>query len=232
MSAPLSRSADGAPDRTQEGPPLLVVTVSFAAITVVAAVLGAGSPRLTATPAEVLAYDTSNGTLMRLAATLMFGSAIPLVISAVTLQQRLRRLGVVAPGPQMGVAGGVLAAASLAASALFTWTAAQTSGLADANLAAALRTLALATGGPGFVAAFGLLVAGIAVPALVLRMVPRALAWAGLVVGVLALLSTFVLFSDALDLLLPVGRFGGALFLVAVAALLPHTRPCRTGARN
>jgi hypothetical protein len=69
----------------------------------------------------------------------------------------------------------------------------------------------------------GLLVLGLAVPAVVLKFLPGWLAWAGMVIGGLALLSTFGIITSALYPLIPVGRFGGLLFLVAVAVLLPHS---------
>jgi len=221
---PVPPAADTAARRSREGgPPLLVPALAFGVLTVAGAVLGSGGPRPAATAAEVLAYDANHGGIMRVAAALLLGSAIPLVICAVTLYRRLRRLGVLAPGPLMGVAGGVLAAASLVASTLFAWTAAETAGLGDPALARVLTTLSFAAGGVGFVAPFGLLIAGIAVPALILRLLPRALAWAALVVTVLAMLTTFALISDVLYPLLPVGRFGGVLVLIAAAALLPRS---------
>jgi hypothetical protein len=66
-------------------------------------------------------------------------------------------------------------------------------------------------------------VLGLAVPAVIMKFLPAWLGWAGMVIGVLALLSTFGLITSALYPLIPVGRFGGLLFLVAVALLLPHT---------
>lgn len=115
-------------------------------------------------------------------------------------------------------------------SALTSWAAVQTAGLGDSALARLLATLWFATGGVGFVAPFGLLLVGIAVPALVLKLLPRPLAWAGLAVGVLAMLSTFALFTGLLHPLLPVGRFGGVLFLIAVAAA-PAVHPPQGGRR-
>jgi len=195
-TTPTSSSAPSSRWRRQGGPPLLVPVLAFAVLTVASAALGASAPRPDTSAAQVLTYDNGHGTVMTVAAAVLFGSTIPLIISAATLYRKLRRLGVGAPGPLMGFAGGMLAAASLAASALFTWTAAQ--------------------------------IAGIAVPALILRLLPRALAWAGLVIAALALLSTFAMLTTALYPLLPIGRFGGVLFLIAVAALLPsqaHRRP-------
>lgn len=227
-TTPTSTSTTSTHWRRQGGPPLLVPVLAFAVLTVASGALGASAPRPDTSAAHVLTYDTAHTTVMTVAAAVLFGSTIPLVICAATLYRKLRRLDVAAPGPLMGFAGGILAAASLAASALFTWTAAQTAQLGDPALARALTTLSFATGATGFVVPFGLLLAGIAVPALILRLLPRALAWAGLVIAALALLSTFAMLTPALYPLLPIGRFGGVLFLIAVAALLPsqaHRQP-------
>jgi hypothetical protein len=206
------------------GPHLLIPGLSLAVLTVVGGVLGGSGPRPDSSAADVLAYTAANATLVGVAAALLFGSAFPLVVYAATVLRRFRRLGIAAPGPVMGLAGAVLAAAALMASALFSWAAAQTAGLGDPAIARLLATLWFATGGVGFVAPFGLLLAGIAVPALIGRLLPAWLAWAGLVVAALAVLSTFALITPALYVLLPVGRFGGLLFLLAVAVLLPVAR--------
>lgn len=218
-------TSTGAPRRAdrQAGPPLLVPAVAFAGLTVAGAILGGAGPRPGWAPEEVLAYAATHGTSMSVAAALLLGSAFPLVVYAATVVRRMQRLGVTAPGPLIGLAGAVLAAASIAASALFSWTAAQTAVLGDAALAKTLATLWFATGGVGFVAPFGLLLIGIAVPALILRLLPRALAWSALVVGILALASTFALITDVLFPLLPIGRFGGVLVLLGTAILLPAT---------
>lgn len=79
-------------------------------------------------------------------------------------------------------------------------------------------------GGVGFVVGIGLLMAGIAVPALVLRLVPRWLAWAGMVIAVVSELSFFALIWPGLDVLLPIGRFGGLVWLIAIGFLLPRSR--------
>ena len=148
---PVQPAADTASRRHREaGPPLLVPALAFAVLTGAGAALGAGVPRPGATATEVLAYDTGHTTVINVAAALLLGSTFPLVICAVTLYRRLRRLGVLAPGPLMGVAGALLAATALTASALFSWTATQSAGLADPALARALTTLSFATGGIGF----------------------------------------------------------------------------------
>lgn len=224
QSLPPQPSVTTSRRRSREGgPPLLLPAVAFAGLTIAVAVLGWGTPRPAASAAEVFAYTAGHPTSIRIGAALLLGSTFPLVICAVTLYRRLRRLGVSAPGPLMGVAGALLAATALAASALFSWTATQSVELGDPALVRALTTLSFAAGGVGFVAPFGLLVAGIAVPALILRLLHTSLAWTGLVIAGLAILSTLALISDALYPLLPLGRFGGLLFLIAAAGLLPRS---------
>jgi hypothetical protein len=212
-----------APRRAQEGPPLWIPAVSFAGLTVAGAIIGAGGPRPDSAPADVLAYSVANPTLAAVGAALLLGTAFPLVVFAATAVTRYRRLGVAAPGPLMGFAGAVLAAASVSLSALFSWTAVQIAPLGDPTTAKLLAQLWFATGAFGFAAPMGLLVLGLAVPAVILKFLPGWLAWAGMVIGGLALLSTFGIITSVLYPLIPVGRFGGLLFLVAVAVLLPHS---------
>jgi hypothetical protein len=208
--------------RGQDGPPLLIPAASLAGLTAAGAVIGSSGPRPDSTPDEVLAYAAANPTLVTVAAALLFGSAFPLVVYAATAVTRYRRLGVSAPGPLMGFAGAVMAAVAVTLSALFSWTSVQVAGLGDTAIAKLLSQLWFATGAFGFAAPMGLLVLGLAVPAVLLKLLPPWLAWAGMVIGVLALLSTFGIITSALYPLIPVGRFGGVLFLLAVALLLPR----------
>jgi hypothetical protein len=76
----------------------------------------------------------------------------------------------------------------------------------------------------GFVAPFGLLIAGIAVPSLIIGLLPRPLAWIGLVVAAFSVISTFVLLTSVLDFTLPVGRFLGLAWLISASILLPRSR--------
>ncbi|MGI8695416.1 MAG: DUF4386 domain-containing protein [Mycobacteriales bacterium] len=213
-------------DRTASpgGPPPLVPALAFGVLTIAAVVAGVGIPRPGASAAHALAYDSGHVGLLRLLATLLFASSIPLAIWAAVTYRRLRGLGVGGPGPLMGFAGGILAAVSVAASGLFTWTAAESAGIGNAAIARVLTSAAFAFGAAGFVVPLGLLVAGFAVPALILHLLPRPIAWAGLVISVLAMASTLTLLTASLDPLLPIGRFGGLLWIVVAAAMLPRDR--------
>lgn len=208
----------------QGGPPLLAPALAYGALTIASVALSARIPQPAASAASLLAYVRSHHTFMQVAGCLEFAAAVPLAIWTATGYRRLRTLGVNAPGAVIGLAGGLLAAASLALSGLVSWTVSQVSGTVEAGLARVLADLSFATGGTGFVAPLGLLLAGMAVPALILRLLPRWLAWTGLAVAAIAELSTFSLLTSALDATLPVGRFGGLLWLVAVSVLLPRTR--------
>lgn len=132
----------------------------------------------------------------------------------------------------MGFACALLAAGSIAASGLLTWTAAQSADLADPGIARTLTTASFAAGAAGFVVPLGLLIAGIAVPTLILGLLPRPVAWTGLIISVLAMLSTLTLLAPALDPLLPIGRFGALLWIITVAALLPRNRTQPTTATS
>jgi hypothetical protein len=142
-------------------------------------------------------------------------------VYAAVLARRMRGLGVTGPAPLNGLGGAVLAGSSAVASALAGWAGVQAAPLADPAVSKVLAVLWFAAGGVGFVAPLGLLLIGIAVPALRARLLPAPLGWAALAVGILGVLSTAALVTDALYLLLPVGRFGGLLVLLATALLLP-----------
>jgi hypothetical protein len=66
--------------------------------------------------------------------------------------------------------------------------------------------------------------AGVAVPSLILGLVPRPLAWAGLVVAAAGVLSTLTLLTSTVDFTLSVGRFAGLIWLVAASITLPQSR--------
>lgn len=84
--------------------------------------------------------------------------------------------------------------------------------------------MSFAAGGFAHVLGLGLLVAGIAVPGLLLRLIPTGFAWVGLVIAVLAELSFLSMVVEPLQILIPIGRFGSLIWLVAAGFLLPITR--------
>jgi hypothetical protein len=219
-----------APSRRQGGPHLGVLAIVSAALVVAAIVIGAALAGGTvfvspfAGKAAVAAYAQQDWASIRVTAMLQFGSAVPFGILAATAFARLQRLGVRVPGPSIGFTGGLTAAILLMVSALATYLLSRPELTTDATLALALSFLAFATGGVGYVTGMGLLLAGIAVPSLILGLLPRWLAWAGLVIAALSELSFLSLAIEPLQFLLPIGRFGGLAWLIVAGFLLPVDR--------
>ncbi|MFI0981368.1 DUF4386 domain-containing protein [Streptomyces sp. NPDC021093] len=208
----------------QAGPPLLLPVLSFAVLTIAYVVLNSSTPQPTATGADVLAYTQGNGTTIRIGAFLLLASAVPLAVLAGVLYRRLRALGITAPGSALTLVGGVMASLALTLSALFAWTGERLADDAAPALARAVADLSFLTGGVTYAVAFGLLVAGVAVTGLRAGLLPKPLARVGCVLAAAGLLATLSLLADPFGFALPVVRFGGLIWLVWVAAVLPRTR--------
>jgi hypothetical protein len=214
--------------RPRGGPPLLAPALAYGALMVTAVILSARTPQPSASAASVLAYDLGHHAILKVAGCLGFAASLPLAIWSATVYRRQRTsLGITAPGAVISIAGGLLAAASLALTGLVTWVSSQLPAASDPALARALVDLSFATGSAGFVAPLGLLVAGIAVPGLIIGLLPRWLAWAGLVIAAVSELSVFALLTSALDFTFPVGRFLGLAWLITASVMLPASRRAR-----
>lgn len=195
------------PNRTRrrpDGPPPGVVAAIALAFTV----------------ASVVAYGTGPTFWTGF---LAFAASVPLGIFAATVYARQLRLGVRVPGPGISFYGGITASILLALSGLLAWAATQVTGL-PSPVSSLVTKVVFVLGSTGFATGLGLLIAGIAIPALILRLVPRWLAWAGIVLGWLGEVSFGAMLWDGLDAVLPAVRFGGLAWLVAVGFLLPRDR--------
>ncbi|NYJ76043.1 hypothetical protein [Allobranchiibius huperziae] len=160
----------------------------------------------------------------RVMAWIQVGSAVPLGILSATIYVRQQKLGVRVPGPVIGVFGGFLASTMLMLSGLIGWVSSRHELATDPTLLHALSFLSFITGSVGFVLGMGLLVAGLAVPGHLLRLLPRWLTWVGLVLAACCELSFVAMVAQPLQFLFPIGRFGGLLWLVAAGFLLPASR--------
>ncbi len=112
----------------------------------------------------------------------------------------------------------------LVMSALLSWTLAQSPTRHTVEVVRPLHDLSFLTGGVAFAVFLGLLIAGIAVPGLLVGLLPRMLAILGLAVAVVAELSTLSLLWQPATYLLPVVRFLGLGWLVVAGFLLPVSR--------
>ena len=170
-------------------------------------------------PTAVVAYVRTQPVAVQVIATATFASSVPLAVYAATASTRLRQLGVTAPGATIALTGGTLAAGSLGLTGLLAWTLSRPDVSADTALVRAIYFLVFLIGGPGHIVALGLLVAGMAVPSLILGLMPSPVAWIGLATAVLAELTTLVLVWPALGVILPIARVLALVWLVVAGAL-------------
>jgi hypothetical protein len=221
-----------------QGPSLLAVAIVFVALFVaslvsMAIMTGGGhfpSPFEPAAPATI--FFSEYASAVRLSAFFQFGAAVPLGIFAATSTSRLRFLGVQAAGASIALVGGTLASSMAALSALLQWTLVQPGVSMSEAVVRALHLLSFMTGGPGYVGPFGILVAGVSLSGGIPRHLPRWVMWFGLVIALLAELSSLTLLTPAAAYLLPAARFAGLVWLVAVGATLPSKRGARATPRT
>lgn len=216
--------------RRPGGPNIGVVALVALILTVLGIALGAALSKgaLLASPFTTSATVTQrfheHSTAVRISAWLQAGSAVPLGIVSATIYTRQQSLGIRVPGPAIGFFGGALSAIMLMSSGLVSWVLSRPEITNDAQLVHALNFLSFITGSVGFVVGIGLLIAGLAVPALILRLLPRWLAWAGLVIAACSELSFAAMVVEPLQFLFPIGRFLGLFWLVVAGFILPTSR--------
>lgn len=174
--------------------------------------------------AAVAAYVRTQPVAVQVIATATFASSVPLAIYAATASTRLRQLGVTAPGATIALTGGTLAAGALGLTGLLAWTLSRPDVSVDPVLVRAVYFLVFLVGGTGHIVALGLLVAGMAVPGLILGLLPRPVAWIGLATAALAELTTLVLVWPEFGVMLPIARVLALVWLIAAGALLPLRR--------
>ncbi|MGC2976307.1 hypothetical protein ACPUD8_11400 [Brevibacterium sp. FAM 25378] len=223
-------AANRTPARTS-GPPLPPIAVAAVGLMMAALILpiilasGATFPSPYSDAEPIVEYFRTHPNPVLVTALLQFAASLPLGIFAAVASVRLNHLGVRVPGPTIGLLGGVLASSAMALSALLTWTLTRPEVLDHPEIIRLVHDLAFITGGPGFIAPLGLLIAGIAVPGLLAQLLPRWHAWAGLVTAGLAMIAILSIAVPQLSILLPIARFLALAWIVTAAFLLPRRRP-------
>jgi hypothetical protein len=162
---------------------------------------------------------------IRVGSFFQLASAIPLGVFIATVVSRLRFLGVRAAGELIALCGGVAAMGMLIVSALADWSLSTPGITESAGAVRALQLLGFAAGGPGFVAPLGLLFAGVSLAAGLNRLIPRWLMWFGVAIAIASELSTLMLLTWTASVFIPIGRFVGILWMIAIAATLPKSFP-------
>ncbi|HEX5117886.1 MAG TPA: DUF4386 domain-containing protein [Pseudonocardiaceae bacterium] len=216
--------------RRPDGPPAGLLAVASLALTVVGLVVSAllAGGHVTVSPlgstAEVARYYLAHRTAAAVSGFFVFGAGVPLGIYAATVYARLLKLGVRVPGPGIGYFGGISASVLVGIAGLVGWVLGQPVTGQSPALIHTLAYVTYALGGVGFVGGVGLLIAGIAVPSMVLGLTPRWFAATGLVLAAVCELSVISLLWSPFSVTLPIGRFIGLAWLIAAGFLLPRNR--------
>ena len=167
-------------------------------------------------------FFANSSHLIRVSTFFFFGSAVPLGLFTATVVSRLRFLGVRAAGTYIALFGGFVASAGLGISALYSWVVSVPDVVSSsAPLVHALYFLSFLFGGVAFAVGFGLLAAGVSVTSYFRHLLPAWMVVLGMVVALAGELSSLSLIWYPASFLLPLTRFGGFLWLIAVAVGLP-----------
>jgi hypothetical protein len=213
-------SASAAPSRLAlPGLGLTCIGLLFGGLAIGVA-LGGVMPLPYGPASAVAAYVRAQPVAIQIIATAVFASSVPLAIYAAMASARLRQFGVTRSAAAIALTGGTLAAGALGLTALLGWTLSRPEVSADTALVRAIYFLVFLVGSPGHMVALGLLVAGMAAPSLNLGLMPRPLAWTGLVIAALAVATTLVLVWPELGVILPIARVAALVWLVAAGAAL------------
>lgn len=212
------------------GPSLILLAtvhiLIFEAGFVAAIVLRHGAPFVTPfAPAEELhRFLAQSPTAVRASNFLLFGSAVPLGIFAVTAISRLRFLGVRAAGTNIALLGGMIATIALLLSGAVGWILSVPEVLVSAPAMKALAFLNFLLGGVAFSVGFGLLAAGISVTSYFMRLLPRWVVAVGMVEAIAGELSSFSLIAYPANFFIPITRFVGFIWMLSVALTFPTSR--------
>lgn len=173
---------------------------------------------------QISAFFVANPAAVRIGNFLIFGSAVPLGLFAVTASSLLRHLGVRAAGTNIALFGGVTASIALMLCGCFGWVLSVHNAAALPPLAQALSFLAFLWGGAAYAVAFGLLAAGVSITAWFTRLMPGSVSVLGMVVAVAGELASLSLVTYPANYFIPINRYLGFIWMVAAAITLNRSR--------
>jgi hypothetical protein len=220
--------------RAHPGPPLAVpavaFVVTFAASVLAGPVIGTGTfPSPYAEAGVIQRYFAANQTATGVGALFLMLSATALVFFSAIAWSRLTFLAPNVPGPAIAAFGGLSAAALLGVAGSLEWVLSRSSVTSQPGLVRMLDDAVFVTGGPAHTAALGTAVLGMAVTTWFVRRTPRWLSVLGVVIAVIDITSMLSLLTSTLTPLIPIGRLGSMIWIVAMSVLLPRTRAARGG---
>lgn len=226
-------NSESTPLLHHSGPPLLLPALSYTVLVIAgAATLGRTMTAPHDAAHQGAAYVAGISGTLGWGSFFEFGSAIPLLVFVATAISRLRFLRVRAAGEVIALAGGIGSAAMLMLSALSIWAITRPGVGDEDSVIRALQAMSFAGGGPGFVVPFGLFIAGVSLTAGLYRLIPRWIMVLGIVVAVACELASLTLPIWNAAYFIPVGRFLGIVWMIAVAATLPGSAPASRTTSN
>lgn len=169
----------------------------------------------------IVPYFQTHTTQVLTCLFLQFGATICLGLFTASAVSRMRYLGIRSAGPWIALFGGFLTVFNGVAASLMVWTMIQPAVVQAPSVLLGLYYLSYAFGGPGFSIPMGLLMAGISIPAAFLKLLPRWIVVLGLLLAVAGELSWFNFISPQMLFLIPLTRFPGFIWLIAVGFALP-----------
>jgi hypothetical protein len=171
----------------------------------------------------IAAFFQARPMAVRICAFLQFGAAIPLGIFTASIVSRLQFLGSRVAGVSIALFGGITTAMMMMAASIALWVMAQP-GIADNSpVLQALYWLTQGFGGAGFSVPFGLLVAGVTIPAAFMRLIPKWIVVLGIAVAICGELSWLYMMVPSALPLVPLTRFPGFVWIIAVGLTLPNS---------
>lgn len=196
----------------------IVSVVLFAASIIIsmAATGGTPIPTLNTSITEVHDYYIHSANVISFTTMLQFASAIPLGIFTAAITHKLRLYGANVAGVNIAAFGGYAASIFIAISAIVGWVATYPGLANDVSLLRGFQLFQFISGGIAHVVVLGLLLAGVSIPGLLMKLIPRWLAWLGLITVVCAELTTLSMYFPQLFILIPLGRFPAFIWMIGV----------------
>jgi hypothetical protein len=171
----------------------------------------------------IAAFFQARPTAVRVCAFLQFGAAIPLGIFAASIVSRLQFLGARVAGVSIALFGGIATAVTIMVASTALWVMSQPGIAENRAVLQALYWLAQGFGGAGFSVPFGILVAGVTIPAAFMRLIPKWIVILGIAVAICGELSCLYLMVPGALPLIPLARFPGFVWMIAIGFVLPSS---------
>jgi hypothetical protein len=173
----------------------------------------------------IVSFFQNQGSRVVLCLFLQLGAMICLGLFTAAVVSRLHFLGSRAAGTYIALFGGFLVVFDSMAGTMATWAMVHPSVAPHDGVVMALYYLGYGLGGPGFSIPMGLLIAGISVTAAFMKLLPKWLIVFGLILAAAGELSWLhLILYPKLLFLIPLVRFPGFIWIIAVGFQLPKSR--------